>query len=108
MQQDDIDRLHAAELDPHLDITDKHFVKALYIFLSMTNTSQAIYNSICSTLNECYLNDSFLSFGQIKQRIEQLSGVVLTSYNMCLDTCVGFTGPLAGCNCCPMCGKDHY
>src|SRR5258708_2250768 len=108
MQQDDIDRLRAAESDPCLDVTDKHFVKALCIFLSTTNASQATYNAIRSTINECYPNDPFLSFGQMKCHIEQLSGVVLISYDMCLDTRVSFTGPLAGCDHCPMCGKDRY
>ena len=28
MRQDDIDRLRAAEPDPRLDVTDKHFIKA--------------------------------------------------------------------------------
>ena len=70
MQQDDIDRLCAAESDPCLDVTDKHFVKALRIFLSTTNASQATYNAIRSTINECYPNDPFLSFGQMKRRVE--------------------------------------
>src|SRR5216684_2092102 len=108
MQQDDIDCLRAAESDPHLDVTDKHFVKALHIFLSTTNALQASYNAIHSTINECYPNDPFLSFGQMKCHVEQLSSVVPISYDMCLDTCVGFTGPLAGCDHCPMCGKDRY
>jgi len=108
MQQDDINCLHAAELDPYLNVTDKHFVKALHIFLSTTNALQATYNAIHSTINECYPDDHFLSFGQIKCHIEQLSSVVLISYDMCPDTCVSFTGPLAGCNHCPMCGKDYY
>jgi hypothetical protein len=108
MQQDDIDRLRAAESDPRLNVTDKHFVKALCIFLSTTNASEATYNAIRSTLNECYPDDSFLSFGQMKRRVEQLSGVVPISYDMFPDTCVGFTGPLADCDRCPMCGKDRY
>ena len=108
MNQDDIDRLRAAESDPRLDVTDQHFVKSLHIFLSTTNTSQATYDAIRSTLIDCYPDDVFLSFGQMKRRVEQLSGVVPISYDMCLDTCVGFTGPLADCNHCPMYGKDRY
>jgi len=108
MQQEDIDRLRAAELEPRIDMTDKHFVKALSIFLSMTNTSQTTYNAICTALFWCYLGDPFLSFGQMKQRIKKLSGVVLIFNNMCPDTCIGFTGPLVDHVHCPLCGKDHY
>jgi len=108
MNQDDINCLRAAESDPRLDVTDQHFIKSLRIFLSTTNTSQATYDAIRSTLIDCYPDDVFLSFGQMKRRVEQLSGVVPISYDMCPDTCVGFTGPLADCNHCPMCGKDRY
>jgi hypothetical protein len=41
MQQEDINRLRAADPDPRLDVTDKHFVKALHAFLSTTNTSES-------------------------------------------------------------------
>jgi len=108
MQQEDINRLRAADPDPRLDVTDKHFVKALRAFLSTTNTSESTYNAIRSSLLECYPDDPFLSFGQVKRRVEQLSGVVPIFYDMCPDTCVGFTGPLADCDRCPMCGKERY
>jgi hypothetical protein len=110
MRQEDIDRLRAAEPDPHLgsDITDRHFVKALRAFLSTTNASQATYDTFRSGMIECYPDDPFLSFRQVKRRVEQLSGVVPILNDMCPDTCVGFTGPLLNCDQCPMCGKERY
>jgi hypothetical protein len=109
MQQVDIDHLRAAEPDPCLDVTtDKHFVKALRTFLSTTNALQVIYNAIWSNMIECYPDDPFLSFWQMKQRIKQLSSVVPIFNDMCPNTCVEFTGPLADCNHCPMCEKERY
>jgi len=108
MKQDDIDRLRAAEPDPRLDVTDRHFIKAFHAFVSTTNALQATYNTFRSGMIKCYLDDPFLSFDQLRRCIEQLSGVVLISHDMCKDTCVGFTGPLADSNCCPLCGKDQY
>lgn len=108
MRQDDIDRLRAAEPDHRLDVTDVHFVKALRTFLSTTNASQATYNALRSTMMECYPDDPFLSFDQIKRRVEQLSGVVPIFHDMCQDTCVGFTGPFVDCDRCPICGRDRY
>ena len=104
----DIDHLHATDPDPHLDVTDKHFVKALHVFLLTTNTSQVTYNAIRSFLVECNPNDPFFSFGQMKCHVKQLSGVVSILYNMCPDTFVGSTGPLLSYDRCPMCGKEHY
>jgi hypothetical protein len=108
MQPEDIERLRAAEPDPRLDVMDNHFVKALNLFLSTTNASRTTYDNIRSGMMRCYPDDPFLSFWQVKRRVEQLSGVVPIFYDMCLDTCVGFTGPLVDRDCCPMCGKNRY
>ena len=108
MRPDDIERLRAAEPDPLLDVQDNHFVKALRTFLSTTNSSQATYNDIRSTMLLCYPDDPFLSFDQMKRRVEQLSGVVPIFHDMCQDTCVGFTGPLRDLDHCPICGKSRY
>ena len=108
MRQEDIDRLRAAEPDPRLDITDKHFCKALGAFLSVTNASQTTYNTFRSSMLACYPDDPFLSYGQVKRRVEQLSGVVPIFYDMCPDTCIGFTGPFIDHERCPTCGKERY
>jgi hypothetical protein len=94
MRWEDIEQLCAAEPDPLLDVTDKHFVKALRTFLLTTNSLQATYNAIRSTMLVCYPDDPFLSFDQMKRHVKQLSGVVPIFHDMCQDTCVGFIGPL--------------
>ena len=108
MRPQDIERLRTADPDPRLDIMDSHFIKALRVFLSTTNASQATFDAIRSSLMQCYPDDPFLSFHQVRRRVEQLSGVVPISYDMCRDTCVGFTGPLLDLDSCPICGKDRY
>jgi len=82
--------------------------RLLGVFLSTTNASRATYDALRSRLLNCYPDDPFLSFGQMKRRVVELSGVVPISHDMCSNTCVGFTGPLADCDQCPVCGKDRY
>jgi hypothetical protein len=108
MRQDDIDRLRAADRDPHIDIEDKHFIKSLRGFLSSTGASQATYNDWRDLLLDCYPDDPFLSFDQMKRRVEQLSGIVPIYHDMCQDTCVGFTGPFSDLERCPICGTERY
>jgi hypothetical protein len=108
MQQDNIDRLRAADPDPCHDIGDKHFIKSLRAFLSSTTALWASYNDWCNLLLDCYPDDPFLSFDQMKRHVEQLSSVVPIYHDMCQDTCIGFTGPFSDCECCPICGTDHY
>ncbi len=108
MQQDDINRLHSADPDPFLDIGDKHFIKSLRGFLSSATASETTYNNWRNLLLDCYPDDPFPSFDQMKRRIKQLSGVVPIYHDMCPDTCVGFTGPWSNCERCPVCGTDRY
>src|SRR5258708_13800640 len=82
MRQEDIDRLHMAEPDPCLDVVNRHFVKALRVFLSTTNALQTTYNAICSTLNDFYPDDPFRSFCQIQQFLDKLTGMVPTSHHI--------------------------
>jgi hypothetical protein len=108
MRQDHIDHLRAADPDPCIDVEDKHFVKSLRGFLSSSGASQATYNSWCDLLLDCYPDDPFLSFDQMKRRVEQLSGIMPIYHDMCQDTCVGFTGPFSDLERCPTCGTEHY
>jgi hypothetical protein len=108
MQQEDIDRLRVADPDPCYDVIDEHFLKALHLFLYTTNALRTTYNLIRSSLLKCYPDDPFLSFRQMKRCVEQLSGVVSIFYDMCRDTCVGFTGPFADCDQCPICSAFRF
>lgn len=108
MQPDDIDRLHTADPGPRLDTEDRHFIKSLRGFLSSTGASEATYNDWHDLLLDCYPDNPFLSFNQMKRRVEQISGVVPIYHDMCQHTCVGFTGPLIDCENCPICGADRY
>ncbi|KAF8224560.1 hypothetical protein L208DRAFT_1062834, partial [Tricholoma matsutake] len=108
MQPEDIEHLCAADLTPVVDVTDKHFVKALKTFFSTTNSSQATYNNIHSAMLECYPDDPFLSYDQMRQCVEQLSGVVPIYHDMCQDTCIAFTGLFHDYDHCPICLKPHY
>ncbi|KAN0111923.1 hypothetical protein V8E52_008013 [Russula decolorans] len=81
------------------------------MLLSMTASfaSWATYNAWRDLILDCYSDDPFLLFDQMKRHVEQLSGVVPVYHDMCQDTCVGFTGPFTDCErCCPLCGTDRY
>ena len=84
MRQDDIEQLHATDPDPCLNIAgDKHFIKLLRGFISTTSAPQATYNDWRDLLLDCYPDDPFLSFDQMKRCVEQLSGVVPIYHDMC-------------------------
>ena len=49
-----------------------------------------------------------LSYAQVKRRVANLSGLTTWKNHMCVDSCVGFTGPYATMNECPRCHKPRY
>ncbi|KAF9644579.1 hypothetical protein BDM02DRAFT_3078792, partial [Thelephora ganbajun] len=40
--------------------------------------------------------------------VQKLSGVLTWEHDMCIWSCVGFTGPFAGLESCPRCQMPHY
>ncbi|KIK81647.1 hypothetical protein PAXRUDRAFT_155588 [Paxillus rubicundulus Ve08.2h10] len=50
----------------------------------------------------------FPSLHQAQQAVEHLSGVSSLMNDMCMNTCLAFTGPLAALKNCPQCGEACY
>ncbi|PSS03308.1 hypothetical protein PHLCEN_2v4019, partial [Hermanssonia centrifuga] len=45
---------------------------------------------------------------QVKHRVQEISGIHPVYDNMCLDSCIAFTGLFAHLTQCPTCGKNCY
>jgi len=86
----------------------QHFIKALWCFLSTTNASQATYNGFRDACQACYPGDPFLSFDQMKHKVEMITGVVPLIYDMCINTCAAFTGPFSSLQACLLCSEPWY
>ncbi|KAG2346339.1 hypothetical protein BDR05DRAFT_878441, partial [Suillus weaverae] len=52
--------------------------------------------------------DDIPSLHQVKKIVAELTGVEHVMHNMCIDSCVGFTGPFVDLIHCPKCRKSHY
>jgi len=52
--------------------------------------------------------DKFPSYYQVKKRTVELSGVQPVVLDMCINSCVGFTGPFFHHLHCPECGESRY
>ena len=53
-------------------------------------------------------DDQILSFDQIKRRVRWLSGVVPVEHDMCVNSCLAFTGPRETLVTCSHCGESRY
>ncbi|KAF8234295.1 hypothetical protein L208DRAFT_1040487, partial [Tricholoma matsutake] len=108
MHEEDIQRLRDPPSNFPEEITDRHFLKALRMFILTTNASEATYNGVWAASQACYPDDPFLSFDQVKHKLEMLTGVVPIMHNMCINMCAAFTGPFTPLDACPKCSKSRY
>ncbi|KAG2094208.1 uncharacterized protein F5147DRAFT_585157, partial [Suillus discolor] len=103
LSPDTLDRLRNP---PHAlpDTTDPNLIQSLKIYFADTTIKQ--YNSIRDATIERYPDDDIYSYYCVKQAVAELSGVVLIINdirNMCINTCLAFTGPYADLDHCSRC-----
>ena len=90
------------------NLNTTHFQLISWLFLALTNSSQEHYEQIHKVTMNTYPNDPFLSFDQIKQHVEWISGVVPLLHDMCINTCHAFTDPYTDLNKFPTCSTSRH
>ena len=73
----DIDHLRNPPISVSEILDDQHFVKAMKVFLATTNASEATYEGVRAAVMECYPEDPFLSYKQVRRRVESISDSVV-------------------------------
>jgi hypothetical protein len=91
-----------------IDTLSPDLCLALNLFVAVGNSSQETYSSVRSAIIRCYPENELFSYAQIKTRVSKLSGITLLIHDMCINNCLGYTGPFAGLDTCPKCGKPRY
>ena len=104
----DIDHLRNPPISVSEILDDQHFVKAMKVFLATTNASEATYEGVRAAVMECYPEDPFLSYKQVRRRVESISGISPILHDMCIDTCAAFTGSFSELEACPICFSPRY
>jgi hypothetical protein len=74
---------------------------SISLYLALEHASQEVYNHIqrATKLNftEAAGVDDVLSFYNVEKIIVQYTGVESIKYDMCLKSCLAFTGPFEDC-----------
>ena len=89
-----------------LDDPDDRY--SIDVFLAVTTASEATYDAIRLATLRQYPDSGILTYHKVKQLVAELSGVVPILTDMCINSCIGYTGPFIDLECCPMCGQDRY
>ncbi|KAF8830954.1 hypothetical protein HHX47_DHR1000245 [Lentinula edodes] len=91
-----------------LSIENPDHCLSLDIFLALTDALQESYNQVRQAVIRRYPRSELLTYHQVKKLVEWLSGVSPISWDMCVNSCIGYTGPFAELMNCPYCGEDWY
>ncbi|CDO76955.1 hypothetical protein BN946_scf184685.g1, partial [Trametes cinnabarina] len=91
-----------------LEIDDPNVLMSIELYVTLSNTSQHYYEDVRQLFMKHKPDAELLSYHQVKRRVEMLTGIVPIINDMCIDSCVGFTGPYANLDKCPKCRQPRY
>ena len=91
-----------------MELDDPNLQLALDLFLAVSNSSQETYHSVHKAILHCYPQEDMLTYDQIKHHATQLSGITPLIHNMCVNSCITYTGPFLKLQTCLYCGEPHY
>lgn len=89
-------------------VDDPTICLSLDLYLAVGNASQETYNQARCAIQRRFPDENLLSFFKVKQLVEMLTGITLILEDMCINSCIGFTGPFSDHTHCPTCGESRY
>ncbi len=104
---DFVDNLRNPPTEP-LAIDDADLRLSIDIYLATTTASQETYNRIRDGILRRYPDCKMLSFDCVKRRVAEMSGVYPIVHDMCVNSCMAFTGIWERLDRCPMCEEPRY
>ena len=87
---------------------DPNLKLSLLNYISFMGCSQDMYEAARQNARWCFPDIEILSHYRVERRARNLSGVITWEHHMCIESCVGFTGPFAALESCPECGRSRY
>lgn len=105
-----------SEVLEHLQHPPQHQIEALSsnvhlandLYLAVKNVSQDTYNAICVAILHHYPDSELLSYAQTKTNITQMTGIAPLIHDMCINSCLAYTGPFSTLETCSTCGESWY
>jgi len=96
--------------EEEFDIEDRYFRLSLDMYLILTDTPQEKYRQLVAAFLRCHpdAKGRLLSYDQIKRRVKNLTGVAPIHDDMCINSCMAFTGPYKDLDTCRECHQPRY
>ena len=107
MQADDIDDLRNPGKEYTL-VDPSPLLRSVRHFINNSSSSRKHYEVLRAIERLHNPDDLLLSFDQVKRRVRWLSGVAPMEHDMCVNSCLAFTGPRETLDTCSHCGESRY
>jgi hypothetical protein len=91
---------------PNINDPDLRF--GLDLFISVINSPQETYTSARKAVLRRHPDDQIPTYHEIKCFITEITGVESIENDMCIKTCLAYTGPFIDLDRCPMCGEPRW
>ena len=80
---------------------------SMALFNNLIGGSQQMYHDACQTIKH-FTGRTLESYHKVKTKIENTTHIAQLQTDMCVRSCVAFTGPFKGLDKCPECNEDRY
>ena len=104
MNPDDVDTLRNPP-NYALDLTEPGLLLSIKIFMALTNALEDAYRSTRDAILEEHPDDNVYTYEQIQRKVPKLSGVIPIINDMCINSCLAYTGPFKDLHSCPICNE---
>lgn len=95
-------------LERPLELGDRTLRLSIDIYLALDNASQCHYDGVCRAILQSLPDVKTLSYHEVKQKIAEITGVSAIKHDMCINSCIGYTGPFSSLERCPECLQPRY
>jgi hypothetical protein len=81
---------------------------SIELYLALDRASQETYSAVCAAVRRRHPGTSILTFEQVHRRVAELSGITQITHDMCINTCLAYTGKFEHDTECSLCGEPRY
>ncbi|KAK2463939.1 hypothetical protein APHAL10511_004047 [Amanita phalloides] len=101
--------LHSIQHPPsENELVDQKTTLSLCIFLGLVGGSEKMYQNVQEALHLSDLLWPIHSYEVIHTKVECLTGIAQIQTDMCINSCIAYTGPFESLDACPKCTMSQY
>ncbi|PCH44326.1 hypothetical protein WOLCODRAFT_76994 [Wolfiporia cocos MD-104 SS10] len=91
-----------------VNIDDPVITLSIKVYLGLDYVAQEYYNLIRRAVARCPPHIEMLSFSEVKAKVAEITGIIALKHNVCISSCMAFTGIYSNLLICSYCGENRY